>query len=153
MNTVHLIWGLILLIGLGWASPYALSTGMATEAQLWMAWAVVFLIGSWAMGKAMKKMPKDVGMTWMHATVFGVIVSFAVALGYVAAPLSALMALWFILWGAAMWKTAGSKDGVVHGVVLALVGVTLGSFGGNYWMTGAIFLGLMPIICTLLAKE
>jgi hypothetical protein len=151
MNAATIVWGLILLIGLGWASPMS---GLS-EAQLWMAWAIIFVVGSYALGKTVhKKASKESMASWMHVLVFGLIVSFAAALGYVAFPLSSLMSLWLILFGAAMWKAADKNmDAAVHGVVTALVGVALPLFGANYWMTGAIFLGLGPIICSILSKK
>ena len=158
MKPALLVWGLILLVGLGWASPYALSHGLLTEAQLWMAWAVIFLIGSFAVGKTMKKMPKETGMVWASTTVFGLIATFAIALGYLAAPLSALMGLWLVLFGAVIWK-AGTKDSLssTSGVILALIGLVLpGWFAaapGGYWVAGALFLGLWTIFHSLAAKE
>lgn len=155
MNTAILVWGIILLIGLGWASPYLAATGALSEAQLWMAWAIIFVVGSWALGKTVyKKASKESVAAWTQVLAFGLIVSFAVALGYVAAPMISLMALWFILFGAAMWKASDkSMDSVLHGVILALVGVALPAFGANYWVTGALFLGLGQIIRSLLMKD
>ncbi len=154
MNSALVVWGIILLVGLG-GSPWIVQAAGITEATLWMAWAIIFVVGSWALGKQMKA-SKEVAGTWTLVNVFGLITTFAVALGYVAAPLSFLMALWFILWGAAMWK-AGPKGSAAaaSGVILALVGTQVPAWfaGSGYWMAGALFLGLWPVIHSLLMKE
>ena len=144
------LWGLILLIGFG-ASHWALGAGQVTESVLWMAWGVIFLVGHCAIGKTYKKMPKEMGLAWMTATVFGTIATFAVALGYLVAPFAALMALWLILVGAVQFATSAGMKGAqmwtAFAVIFLFLGVSLPAwFPTNYFLAGALIFGVPTII-------
>ncbi len=152
MKTSVIGWGLVLLVGL-WASDYALKAGYS-EATLWVAWAIILNILNYAVGKTMKKMPKDIGNVWMQAGVFGFLVTVALAANLVAFPYYWLMSLWLILLGAALFvggqkmnDVSGMGLGVIYLFSALLVPVT------GYFIYGALVLGLLGLINGYFAKE
>ncbi len=151
MKTPIAVWGLILLVGF-WASDYAIKTGYS-EQTLWVAWAIIFTVLNYAMGNAMKKIPAEVKTMWMEATVFGLIASLAVASRVVALPFPWLMALWFIIFGAAMFA-GGHKmnniSGIMMGIVLLFTAVFVPPTG--YFLYGALVFGLFSLISGLIQK-
>ncbi len=154
MNKDHLMWGVLFLVLFGGAH-WAVSSGGFAENMVWMGLAVAMLVLSFVVGKQMKGTPKGMRDVWTAATLFGVIMTFVVALGYVAADLSWLMSLWFLLFGAAKFASGhagGSSMSNYGGLVLIVAALFVPAFGSWYLISGALFLGLMDVVNGIVLK-
>jgi len=153
MKPALVVWSLIMLVGFWashvWANVYG-------ESVLWIAWAVVFLVGYFAIGKTMKKMPKEIGMMWAMVTVFGFLATLAVAQNLVSVNFSYLMGLWLLLTGAALY-TGSHKGGSPSDMALSIVYLVSAvliplEFANVYFLGGALTFGLLGLIHSLLMK-
>ena len=155
MNKDHIMWGALFLVLFGGAH-WAVTSGGFSASMVWMGLAVAMLVLSFVGGKQMKSVPKGMTEVWTAATLFGVIVTFAVALQYVPVDLSLLMSLWLLLFGAAKFAhghAGGSHMSNYGGLVLVVAALFVPAFGaGWYFMSGALFLGLMDVIAGAVLK-
>ncbi len=152
MKTSLVVWGLVLLVGF-WASDYLIGTGFK-EAHLWIAWAVILNLLNYAVGKTMKKTPKEIGTLWMQAGLFGFLASVIVALNIIALPLSWLMSLWLILLGAALFAGShkmSNPDGIMMGIIYIFAALFVPTTG--YFLYGALVFGLLGLVNGYFAKE
>lgn len=152
MKTSVVAWGLVLLVGF-WASDYLLGTGFS-EAYLWIAWAIIFNILNYAVGKTMKKTPKEIGTLWMMGGVFGFLVTIVVAMNVVDLPFFWLMSLWLILMGAALF-TGGHKmnnpGSIMMGIIYLFAALFVPTAG--YFTYGALVFGLLGLISGYFARD
>ncbi len=140
-------WGLVLIIGF-LASHWLVLQGY-NEAWLWVAWAVIFNVGHYAVGKTMKKVSKSMQSVWMLSGIFGFIVTVAVALGVVSLNFGFLMSFWFLLIGATLF--AGGHEGkdnlmIFSAVILAFSSIFTLAFGNSYFLAGSLILGLLTLL-------
>lgn len=150
MKPSLVVWSLILLIGF-WASDIWMA--VYGEANLWMAWAIIFVIGYYAMTKTAKKMPKDVMAAWVLVSASGFLATFAVALGVVSVSFSFIMGLWLLLTGAALYVSAKDTLYKFLGMIYLFSGILVPTaFGASYFIGGALVFGLIGLIHSLLTK-
>ncbi len=147
MKMSLVVWGLILIIGF-YASDWLLLQGY-NASWLWIAWAVIFNVGHFALGKSMKKSSKSMQAVWMHIGIFGLITTVVIALGIVSLSLAFLMAFWLLLIGAALF--AGGHEGkdslsVCSGLILIIGAIFTPAFGNSYFLAGSLLLGLLMLL-------
>jgi len=146
MNATMAIWGLVLLIVFA-AAQYATPSYLAVE-HMWVVLAIIIVaLNAWV-GKRMKADEAGRG-TWLSLAVFGFIVTVIVAFGVVPLDVSWLMSLWLLLIGAGI--LAGGIAGkfsphIFGGFVMLFAALFVPAFGAQYFMAGAIFLGLFGLI-------
>jgi hypothetical protein len=144
-------WALVLLVGF-YASDYALKAGYSQQ-YIWIAWAIIFVVMNFAVGKSHKKVPEDVMSMWMTVNVFGFLATLAVAGGLVALPYAWLMSLWFILMGAAIFAGGhkmNSTCNVMEGVVFVFAALMVPTTG--YFLYGSLVFGLYALVSTYFSK-
>ena len=145
------IWGIIFLIIFG-AAHYAVPSYL-DAAMMWVAIGIIFLILNFVMGSKMKG-TEGAKHTWMSLVVFGFIVTLVVALGYVSLELSWLMSLWLLLYGVGIYSEGQAQNIQMHtagGLFLVIAALFVPAFGANYFLAGALFLGLYTLIGGLIA--
>lgn len=147
MKNSLVIWGIILIAGF-FASHWLLAQGY-NPAWLWIAWAVIFNIGHYAVGKTMKKISKSMQQVWMMGGIFGLIVTLVVALDVVSLNLGFLMSFWFLIIGATLFAGGHeSKDSamIFGSMVLVFSSIFTLAFGNSYFLAGSLILGLLTLL-------
>lgn len=146
------VWGILFLIIFG-AAHYAVPSYL-DAAMMWVAIGVIFLILNFVLGSK-KKAGEGSKQTWMSLVVFAFIVTLVVALGYVALDVSWLMSLWLLIYGVGIYSEGQAQNMQMHtagGLFLVIAALFVPSFGANYFLAGALFLGLHALIGGLIAS-
>ncbi|MBS3055047.1 MAG: hypothetical protein J4452_00975 [Candidatus Aenigmarchaeota archaeon] len=145
----RMLWALVYLVGFA-ATNFFVQQGFS-ETFAWAIWIVVILISTWSIGKSWgKKMPDSVMMAWRAATGVFVVLSVAILTGYVQAPMSAILAVYFLTFGAARFAT-GHEMKMSQATAFGLTNIAFGLlvtswFPDNYFLAAAILLGIPMLL-------
>ncbi len=155
MNMQMSVYGLVMLIVFA-AAQFTSAT--VNPAYLWIVLAIIIILLNMWVGKSMKNPPKGLNEIWMHLAVFGFITTVVFGLWMAptyALPLAWLMSFWLLIKGAAAFVSGMASGNHMHtyaGTVFVFAALFVGAFGAWYFLMGAWFFGLFPLIAGLLTK-
>lgn len=151
MTNAMITWGLVLLVGM--LATHFLGIDQWTA---WVVWLVVIFVGSILLGRTMKKAPRDIMHMWMVVNLLGALLTIAFLAGTIEFDASKVMAIWFILFGAASFAGAHATkntEQIFMGLMMLGVGIALPVwFNSVPFLVGGLFLGLPHVISGLLKK-
>ena len=143
------LWALVYLVGFA-ATNFFVQQGFS-ETFAWGIWIVVILVSQWNIGKSWgKKMPDSMMAVWRAATGLFVVLSVAMLAGFIQAPMSAILAVYFLIFGAARFVTGHEMkmpQATAFGLMNVAFGlVTISWFPDNYFLAAALILGIPMLL-------
>jgi len=143
-----MLWALVYLVG--FAATYFFIQQGFSETLAWTIWIIILVVSSWSLGKTIGKIPATITQAWKAAIGLFVVLSFAIVFGYVLAPMSTILAAYFLIFGAlrfVMGLEMKTPQRTFFGLMQIAFGlVTTAWFADNYFLAAALIIGVPMLL-------